>query len=86
MEDYLFKKDALITLYPKYDDKDDFYPITINKNGFGTYYEAWFEFQPELDELSIRFHMDDWICEDESLDREQLSEELRKRGFNVKLI
>jgi hypothetical protein len=86
MGDYLFKKDALITLYPKYEETDDLYPIIINKNGFGTYYDAWFEFQPELDELSIRFHMDDWICEDDDfLDREKLAEELRKRGFRVKI-
>ena len=83
---YLYKESALFELYPLEEDCD-FFPINItHKYNGGNYYGGWFEFQPELDELSIKFHMDDWICEDDDfLDIEKLAEELRKRGFRVKI-
>jgi D-alanyl-D-alanine dipeptidase len=83
MSKILHKAEALFVLYDKYEESDDMFPIYItNSVTKGNYSESWFDFQPELDELSIISYDDQWICENES-NRYILKEILEKRGFKV---
>ena len=84
-QEYLYKKDAEIILYPLIDDTDEYYSIYItHKKDRGNFYGKWLEFQPELDELGIIEEFDEWMC-DKKTPREELKLELEKRGFNVEL-
>lgn len=44
---------------------------------------AWFDFQPELDELEISSYEDNWVCLDETFSRDELKFSLEERGFKV---
>ena len=88
MAKYLKKEDALFVLYDKMHDiygrTDDLFSIDItNKHTNGNYQEAWFDFQPELDELEIRAYDDDWVCFMDDIDRDTLKSCLEERGFTV---
>ena len=86
---YLYKKDAVINLYPL-QEGEDYFEINITHINGGNFFGKWIEFQPELDELRIIESDDDWMCVDEDangniITREELKVKLEARGFNVQI-
>lgn len=81
-KDYLYKWDALFVLYEK-EEKEDYGTIHLTSKTFGTCFH-WIEFEPELNELEIKWDGDECFCS-RDVDRLELKKELEARGFDVKL-